>query len=82
MSDKVKGLVVAFDRDLSEDDAEKVADAIRLLTWVADVQVSLNEPSASSSATSCYSEPPTRRASARSFRSCAICASMRSETRR
>ena len=44
MSDKIKGLTVAFDRDLSQEEAARVADAIKLLTWVADVQLSQVDP--------------------------------------
>jgi hypothetical protein len=44
VSDRYKGLTVAFDRELTEEEARCVAGALRLMTWVADVQLSLTEP--------------------------------------
>lgn len=41
MSDLVKGFVVVFDEDIRADNAEKIADAIRLFPHVATVAPSM-----------------------------------------
>lgn len=41
MTDRYKGLMVAFDRDIREDDAEAILTAIRQLRGVAGVEPSV-----------------------------------------
>jgi ribosomal protein L5 len=38
MTDRLKGVVVAFDHDIRVDDAEQIIAAIRMIRRVADVQ--------------------------------------------
>ena len=38
MSTKIKGLVVSFDQNVSEEYAEKVKDAIRLMSHISGVE--------------------------------------------
>ena len=38
MTDRYKGLTVAFKQDIRDDDAQKIIEAIRLLRGVADVK--------------------------------------------
>lgn len=38
MTDRLKGFVVSFDRDLREDDAECLKNAIGLLNFIATVE--------------------------------------------
>jgi hypothetical protein len=40
MSDRSKGLVVTFERDFLEEDADRVADLIRMIRGVASVTAS------------------------------------------
>jgi len=40
MTDRLKGLTVAFDRDIREDDAEAIVSAIKMIKGVLDVQPS------------------------------------------
>ena len=40
MTDRLKGLTVAFDRDIREDDAEAIVNAIKMIKGVLDVQPS------------------------------------------
>lgn len=42
MTDRLKGVTVVFDRDIREDDAQSIIDAIRMLRHVADVIPSVN----------------------------------------
>ncbi len=44
MTDILKGCTVAFDRDIREDDAEAVLNAIRMIKGVLSVSPSLSEP--------------------------------------
>lgn len=37
MTDRLKGCVVAFEKDIREDDAEGILNAIRMIKGVADV---------------------------------------------
>jgi len=37
MTDRLKGVVVTFDRDIREDDAEYILNAIRMIKGVIDV---------------------------------------------
>ena len=41
MTDRLKGCVVTFERDIREDDAEKVLNAILMIRGVASVDVSV-----------------------------------------
>lgn len=38
MTDRLKGVFVTFDRDIREDDAEHILNAIRMVKHVVDVQ--------------------------------------------
>lgn len=44
MTDRLKGCLVVFDRDLRDDDAQPTIDAIRQLRGVSDVTTSLATP--------------------------------------
>lgn len=44
MTDRYKGVIVAFDSDVREDDAQAVITAIRQLRGVADVQAQVAGP--------------------------------------
>lgn len=44
MTDRYKGCVVTFDRDIREDDVEPLVTAIRLLRGVASVDLKVSNP--------------------------------------
>ena len=39
MTTRMKGCTVTFNRDIREDDVESLVDAIRMLKWVANVEL-------------------------------------------
>jgi hypothetical protein len=41
MTDRLKGVVVTFEQDIREDDAEGIIQAIKRLRWVLDVTPSI-----------------------------------------
>ena len=45
MTDRVKGLVVTFDKDIRIDDVEPIIEAIRMIKGIASVQPSIAEVS-------------------------------------
>lgn len=44
MTDRIKGLTVAFTADIREDDAQCIIDAILMIKGVANVTTSLSSP--------------------------------------
>lgn len=44
MTDRLKGLIVAFDHDIREDDAQAIITAIRQLRGIASVKPSVADP--------------------------------------
>ncbi len=44
MTDRLKGLTVAFDKDIREDDAQCIIDAILLIRGVSGVTTSTSNP--------------------------------------
>ena len=44
MTDRFKGVVVTFEKDIREDDAKGILDAIKQLRGVADVKPSVVNP--------------------------------------
>ena len=44
MTDRLKGLTVAFDKDIREDDAKCIIDAILMIKGVSSVTTSLSGP--------------------------------------
>ena len=44
MTDRFKGLIVTFEKDIREDDAEAIIKAIQQLRAVADVRGSVSNP--------------------------------------
>lgn len=42
MTDKVKGCVVAFDKDIRVDDVQVILDAIRMIKGVVGVEISIS----------------------------------------
>lgn len=45
MTDRLKGLTVAFHKDIRDDDAQCIIDAILMIKGVADVTTSIVNPS-------------------------------------
>ncbi len=43
MTDRLKGVYVTFDRDIRDDDAEYIINAIRMIKHVADVSAVKND---------------------------------------
>ena len=44
MTDRLKGVHVAFEKNIREDDAETIINAIRMIKGVADVKTSIANP--------------------------------------
>ena len=43
MSDKIKGFTVTFDSDVSQEYADIVANSVRIITHVQDVELSVSD---------------------------------------
>lgn len=44
MTDRLKGLTVAFNKDIRDDDAQSIIDAILMIKGVVDVSTSVSNP--------------------------------------
>lgn len=45
MTDRVNHLVVALDKDIRKDDVEALVNAIKMMHWVAGVELGITSPS-------------------------------------